>query len=88
MYYPNELIIVRFGKGELHVLPPLPRNGVISVIWLSAKKALFEYLIKQAPSTALPSAYLGKQPSMFVYATAKQSWQLLAVMVSAHCATP
>ena len=73
-------------KKDLHQNSPLPKKELISVVWLSAKKGLSEYLKKHPASTALPSP-LGTQTCILLDATFKQFWQPLSVAVSTHCAT-
>ena len=58
-------------KKDLHQNSPLPKKELISVVWLSAKKGLSEYLKKHPASTALPSP-LGTQTCMLLDATFKQ----------------
>lgn len=55
------------------------------MVWLSAKKGVSEYLIKQPGSNALPSV-LGRQPRTLLSSIDKQSKQVSCERVSAHCA--
>ena len=64
-------IAIHLEKKDLHQNSPLPKKELISVVWLSAKKGLSEYLKKHPASTALPSP-LGTQTCMLLDATFKQ----------------
>ena len=65
---------------------PFLKKGSILVVWLSAKKGLFEYLRKHPASTARPTLP-GRHSSALVDATVKQSRQPFSLIVSTHCAT-
>ena len=66
------------------VLPSI-RKGVKSVVWLTLKNALLEYLIKHPASIALPNV-LGRQLAKVVLRIDKHSAQTLWLMFRLHCA--